>query len=211
MNGNRLATVCSDTNIAIIDNPFYKGRLLEYPSRTGWASQLDLVLLSPTLINHVTNFKIDIEVNGSDKAPVTVTLDMKDVCPFTSNALDEMAKSLGVSIYEHDNITPQKSLNHHRICMVSFSNLMNVTNPPVVNYEDINSINEVVKESEGFIMHTANVEKLKDKVINNDLPILDNMFQASELENMIKRLEPNKGYIGISPGLMKCLPVAWLA
>ena len=46
--------------------------------------ELVLVLFPPTLINHVTNFKIDIEVKGSGHAPVTVTLDMKDVCPFTS-------------------------------------------------------------------------------------------------------------------------------
>ena len=130
----------------------------------------------------MTNFMIDIEVKGSDHAPVKVTLYMKDVCPFTSNALDERAKSLGVSIYEHKNITPQKSLNHHRICMVSFSNLMNVTNPPIVNHKDINSITEVIKESEGLIMHTTKLcrKAQRHRVINNDISYWERLIASND-------------------------------
>ena len=37
------------------------------------------------------------------------------------------------------------------------------------------------------------------------------MFLAAELDNAVKRLKPNKGYIGIVTRLIKCLPVTWFA
>ena len=40
--------------------------------------------------------------------------------------------------------------------------------------------------------------------------ILDNAFEPAELEDAVRKLKPNEGYIGIAPGLIKCLPIPWL-
>ena len=54
-------------------------------------------------------------------------------------------------------------------------------------------------------------------IINNDvtleppyIPALDDPFELREVETAVRSLKPNKGYIGIAPGLIKCLPSMWL-
>ena len=42
------------------------------------------------------------------------------------------------------------------------------------------------------------------------IPLLDDPFEAVELEDAIKKLKPSKGYIGIAPGLIKNIPANWL-
>ena len=59
---------------------------------------------------------------------------------------------------------------------------MNMINPPVVNYEDINSITEVVKESEELIMHTAKLcrKAQRHRVINNDISYWERLMASND-------------------------------
>ena len=42
------------------------------------------------------------------------------------------------------------------------------------------------------------------------LIIPNDPFKPAEMENVINKRKQNKGYIGISPGLIKYLPVAYI-
>ena len=69
-NGNRLATICNSSNVAIVNNLSYKGRVVYAPMtyRQGkiWTSELDLALMTPSLVAQVDEFKVDNDVKGSD-------------------------------------------------------------------------------------------------------------------------------------------------
>ena len=41
------------------------------------------------------------------------------------------------------------------------------------------------------------------------IPVLDDPFSLSEVENAIKSLNSNKSYSGICPGILKVLPISW--
>ena len=223
-------------------------------------------------------FKVDNGVKGSDHAPITIRLNMKEIRPYIINALLERSQCLGVATYEQDSITIPKSINYHQVCTVTFLNLLTEMNPPVIPCEGLDNITETIKTTEGMIMHAANKCKKAQKQLVRDhvsywerllllndskslwqaidwkgeynsqkpnssptdiafkrhfesllnggrhldahemvrsaqnspyILILD-VFEPAELEDAVRKLKSNKGYIGIAPGLIKCLPIPWL-
>ena len=281
--GNRLISICQSSNVAIENNSAYKGRITESPMtyRQGsiWTSELDLVIITPSLMSNIENLQVDTDVKGSDHAPITISLNMKDIRTYTVSDLLERSQCLGMVAHDHEHISIPKSLNHHQICTATLSNLLAEITPPVIPFECID-VTATIKKSEEYIMQTAIKCKKprKQQVVRDDvsfwerllllnesksvwqaidwkgkynsqqpssipsdqafkqhfesplngnchaeindaiktsqnspyIPLLDDPFEAVELEDAIKKLKPNKGYIGIAPGLRKNIPANWL-
>ena len=144
------------------------------------------MLISPTLINQITDFSIETNMDGSDHAPITVSFDMKDIRPFTETSLSERASSLGVTYHDQNDITPRKCLNHHQVCTTRFSNLMNVTNTPVLNYEGIHCVTETTKESEEIIMNIAKLCKKgqKPRIINDNISYWERLITGNDSKSI---------------------------
>ena len=117
----------------VVNNLSCKGCVVYAPMtyRQGkiWTSELDLALMTPSLVAQVDEFKVDNDVKGSDHAPITICLNMKEIRPYTISALLERSQCLGVTTYEQDSITIPKGINYHQVCTVAFSNLLTEMNP----------------------------------------------------------------------------------
>lgn len=91
----------SENYLVIVNNLLY-GREhfngnLSFKRRDTWLSEIDLCLCKVTCLDKIRDFHVHENVRGVDRAPTSITLDIKQGKVISTNNLEERANALGQS------------------------------------------------------------------------------------------------------------------
>ena len=279
--GRAVANMCSGNDMVVANHLRIQDKQLGGNlsfRRTEWISEIDLCLVKFKCIEMLKDLQIRQDIEGSDHAPITITLDLDRNNRLVPSELLECASNLGKSyIQTLGNLQMSKGPHHNNVGFELFMAKMAQLEPPALGVVNGESVESVIKESCKIINTVAreckhpsprrewgtnlqprwkrimdekdskviwqaidwkgeicdnssrtqpsddefklHFEQLLNPAGNNVeilnieeapyIPVLDDPFTASELEQAIKAINVQKSFVGISPGLLAHLPMTW--
>ena len=145
--GRSVIQMCNDNDMVVANHLKYENKQLGGNlsfRRTQWISEIDLCLVKKNVISMITDLNVRQDVKGSDHAPLTVSLDMKNYNIYTSLLL-ENASSLGGSYMpSSNNDCVLKSPKCDDVNIDEFTSRLAQCVPPDINVMTQDSVSEVV-------------------------------------------------------------------
>ena len=151
-NGRSLTRLCKENDLLPVNNLCTPGgswpSKLTFRRRKKWISEVDLCVVSRTMVSAITSFSANQDLNiPSDHAPMSVSFDFNNVKSNIDLTLIERSSLLGAyPVHEKDGLC-RKPIPYHSVDNELFFIHMQQLQPPEVNHNNITESVEVLTET----------------------------------------------------------------
>ena len=149
--GRMVTNMCNGNDMVVANHLRFQNKQLGGNlsfRRREWISEIDLCLVKYKCIDMLEDLQIQQDIEGSDHAPITVTLDLDGIIRIVPSELLECASNLGKSYYRtQDNSHMSKGPHHSSVELELFKMKLTQLEPPPLGAVNEESVERVIRES----------------------------------------------------------------